>query len=119
MLIQALALAVFPVVTSLAQVYAYAVAMGVSGGLLTVIFFTVWRQAYGPGHLGKIQGAAQLLTVLASAAGPLVLAAGQRAAGSYVPVLQSLAVISGVLVVAAWLVPLPNAGVEMKDEANR
>ena len=69
MLIQALALAVFPVVTSLAQVYAYAVAMGVSGGLLTVIFFTVWRQAYGPGHLGKIQGAAQLLTVLASAAG--------------------------------------------------
>ena len=72
--------------------YAYAAAMGVAGGVLTVVFFTVWRQAFGPAHLGQIQGAAQLLTVLASAAGPLVLAAGHRAAGSYAPVVQNLAV---------------------------
>src|SRR5262245_31117365 len=79
LLIQAAALACFPFVSSLAEVYAYAAAMGVAGGVLTVVFFTVWRQAFGPAHLGQVQGAAQLLTVLASAAGPLVLAAGHRA----------------------------------------
>ena len=68
--------------------------MGVAGGMLTVIFFTVWRQAFGPAHLGQIQGAAQLLTVLASAVGPLVLAAGHRAYGSYAPVVQNLAVVA-------------------------
>jgi len=33
--------------------------------MVTVIFFGVWGQVYGPRHLGKIQGAAQMLTVLA------------------------------------------------------
>jgi len=115
LLIQMVALAAFPLVTTLPQVYAYALAMGVSGGVLTVVFFTVWRQAFGPAHLGQIQGAAQLLTVLASAAGPLVLAAGHRAHGSYVPVVQSLAVVAAIFAVAAWLVPLPTADPKMKE----
>ena len=90
--------------------YAYAAAMGVAGGVLTVVFFTVWRQAFGPRHLGQIQGAAQLLTVLASAAGPLLLAAGQRAYGSYAPVVPEPRPRSpAVFAVAAWLVPLPDA----------
>jgi len=107
--LQAAALGCFPFVSALWEVYAYAAGMGVAGGALTVVFFTVWRQAFGPAHLGKIQGAAQLLTVLASAAGPLVLAAGHRAAGSYAPVVRDLAVVSAGFAVAAWLVPLPNA----------
>lgn len=107
LLIQAAALAVFPQVSTLAKVYAYAAAMGVAGGMLTVIFFTVWRQAFGVAHLGQIQGAAQLLTVLASAAGPLVLAAGQRAYGSYVPVVQNLAGVAAAFAVAALLTPVP------------
>ncbi len=105
----AAALAAFPAVSTLAQVYAYAAAIGAAGGVLTVVFFTVWRQAFGPAHLGQIQGAAQLLTVLASAGGPLVLAAGQRAAGSYAPVVQNLAAVAAALAVAAVLVPLPAA----------
>ncbi len=107
LLVQAAALAAFPYVSTLAQVYAYAAAMSVSGGILTVVFFTVWRQAFGPLHLGQIQGAAQLLTVLASAAGPLVLAAGQREYNSYVPVMQDLAVAAAVFAAAALIVPLP------------
>jgi hypothetical protein len=79
----------------------------VAGGILTVVFFTVWRQAFGPVHLGQIQGAAQLLTVLASAAGPLVLAAGQRAYGSYSPVVQNLAIVAAAFAVAALVIPLP------------
>lgn len=109
LLILAAALAAFPGVTALGEVYAYAAAMGVAGGLLTVVFFTAWRQAFGPAHLGQIQGAAQLLTVLASAAGPLVLAAGQRAYGSYAPVVQNLAVVSAALAACALLTPLPTA----------
>ena len=106
--IQAVALLAFPSVTTLTHVYLYAVGMGVAGGMITVIFFTVWGQMYGTRHLGQIQGAAQLLTVLASALGPLVLAAGHRAAGSYAPVIQSLAVVSAVLGGIVWLVSTPD-----------
>ena len=116
LLIQSAALACFPYVSALAEVYAYASAMGVSGGVLTVVFFTVWRQAFGPAHLGQIQGAAQLLTVLASAAGPLVLAAGHRSLGSYAPVVQNLALVAAAFALAAWLVPLPTAARRGKEE---
>jgi hypothetical protein len=109
LLILAGALACFPYVTTLTHVYAYAAAMGVAGGVLTVVFFTIWRQAYGTAHLGQIQGAAQLLTVLASACGPLVLAAGHRAYGSYAPVVENLAIAAAVFAVVAWIVPLSNA----------
>jgi len=116
LLVQAVALAAFPVVSTLPQVYAYAAAMGVAGGVLTVVFFTVWRQAFGPTHLGQIQGAAQLLTVLASAAGPLVLAAGHRSYGSYAPVVQNLAVVAAAFAVAAMLTPLPTANAPRKED---
>jgi MFS family permease len=33
------------------QVVAYAVAMGVSGGVVTVVFFFVWGQVFGRSHL--------------------------------------------------------------------
>jgi MFS family permease len=115
LVIQSMALAAFPVVSTLPQVYTYAAAMGVAGGVLTVVFFTVWRQAFGPAHLGQIQGAAQLLTVLASAAGPLILAAGQRASGSYAPVVQNLALVSAGFAVVAWIVPLPATAAPRKE----
>ncbi len=108
MLLLATALLCFPLVRSLWQVYLYAAAMGVAGGMVTVIFFAVWGQVFGTAHLGKIQGAAQMLTVLASAAGPLLLAAGQRTLGSYVPVFQCAAGAAGLFVVAAWVVRLPH-----------
>lgn len=117
LVVQAAALAAFPAVATLPQVYGYAVAMGVAGGMLTVVFFTVWRQAFGPAHLGQIQGAAQLLTVLASAAGPLVLAAGQRAYGSYAPVVQNLAAVAAGFAAVALLVPVPAAEQPTGDEA--
>jgi MFS family permease len=105
--IQTAALASFPFVTELYQVYLYAAAMGVAGGMMTVLFFTVWRVAYGPKHLGKIQAVAQLLTVLASAAGPLVLAVGKRETGSYKETLFTLAVVSAVMAVVAFVCPVP------------
>jgi hypothetical protein len=108
----AAALAAVPLVTTLPQVYAYAATLAAAGGMVTVIFFGVWGQAFGTRHLGQIQGAAQALTVVASAAGPLVLAKGHAAAASYMPPLQALAVVSVVFAVAAWFVPWPKWGSE-------
>lgn len=102
MLVQAAALTLFPYVTTLPQVYAYAGLMAVAGGMVTVLFFAVWSQAFGTAHLGKIQGAAQLLTVLSSAAGPLLVASSRQQYGSYLPLFYSLAGVSACLGVAAW-----------------
>jgi MFS family permease len=100
------ALLCFPLVQTLWQVYLYAVVMGVAGGMVTVIFFGVWGKAFGTAHLGKVQGAAQMLTVLASAVGPLLLAWGQRVSGSYVGAFQAIAAASALFAVAAWFVPV-------------
>jgi MFS family permease len=107
LVIQTTALFLFPSVTTLTHVYLYAGAMGVAGGMMTVIFFAAWGRLYGTRHLGQIMGAAQLLTVLASALGPVVLATGQRAAGSYATVMQMLAGVSAVLAIVVWVVPTP------------
>jgi MFS family permease len=105
------ALAAFPFVQTLWQVYTYAAVMGIAGGMITVLFFAVWGPAYGPAHLGKIQGAAQMLTVLASALGPLLLAMSKEYAGSYVLLFQCAAAVAAIFAIAAWFTPLPHADV--------
>jgi len=37
-------------------------ALGLGGGLVTVLFFAVWPRVFGRRHLGQIQGAAQAIT---------------------------------------------------------
>src|SRR5262245_44998386 len=103
----AVALAAFPFLTTLPQLWAFAVLIGFSGGMITVIFFAIWRRAYGLAHLGKIQGAAQMLTVLASAIGPLLFAKSVELTGSYMPVLRALAPAVALLGIAALRVRLP------------
>lgn len=100
-------LAALPRVGTQAHVVAYAVVMGLAGGFVMVVFFSFWGRAYGRSHLGRIQGAAQILTVLASAVGPLLLATCVAQTGSYASVFYALAVVVGVLGVAAATVPMP------------
>jgi hypothetical protein len=50
-----------------------------------------------------------MLTVVASAVGPLALAVGHRWTGSYVPLFYALAVAAAVLAFAAWYVRAPRA----------
>lgn len=109
MTLYALSLLAFPYVTQLWQVYAYGVAMGVCGGIVTVVFFGVWSHAFGRTHLGQIQGLAQLATVVASALGPLVFAEIQARFGSYSPAFWALAPMVAVLALVSWLLPTPNA----------
>jgi MFS family permease len=109
MLIYAVALAALPLLTTHTQLWIFAVLIGLSGGMVTVIFFAVWRRAFGPQHLGRIQGAAQMLTVLASALGPLIFAQSARWSGSYFPALWTLAPCVLLLSIAAFRVSLPEA----------
>ena len=105
------ALAVLPLLSTLPQLWIFAVLIGLSGGMITVIFFAVWRQAFGSAHLGRIQGAAQMLTVLASAIGPLLFAQCAALTGSYTPVLWTLApgvLLLGIVALRVRM-PGPNA----------
>jgi cyanate permease len=100
-------LTALPHLRTQSHVLAYALVMGLAGGFVTVIFFTFWSRAYGRAHLGKIQGAAQGLTVLASAVGPLLLAECVSRTGSYAAMFYTLAAIVAGLGLAGWFVSLP------------
>jgi MFS family permease len=109
MVLLAGSLLALPHVSTQAHVAIYAVVMGLAGGFVIVIFFSYWSAAYGRKHLGKIQGAAQALTVIASALGPLVLAETVSRTGSYATIFYLLAVVVTVLGVLAWFVNTPIA----------
>ena len=102
MFLDATALCLLPFVKNLSHLWGFAVLAGVSGGMVTVLFFAVWRQVFGPAHLGRIQGAAQMLTVFASAVGPLVFAKSAKMFASYSPTLLVLSPIVLLFGVAAW-----------------
>jgi MFS family permease len=104
----ACALLALPLVRTYAHVMLYGAIMGISGGVVTVVFFSVWGQAFGRSHLGRIQGCAQTMTVFASAVGPLLLAQTLRQTGSYDVLFNSLAAVVAILGIASWYVPLPS-----------
>ncbi|HEY0430925.1 MAG TPA: MFS transporter [Pyrinomonadaceae bacterium] len=97
-----------PHVRTQTHVAVYALVMGLAGGFVIVIFFSFWSRAFGRAHLGKIQGAAQALTVVASAVGPLLLAECVTRTGSYTAIFYLLALLVVVLGFMAWFVSLPN-----------
>ena len=107
MILLAGSLVALPHVSTQTHVTVYAAVMGLAGGFVIVIFFSFWSAAYGRRHLGKIQGAAQALTVVASALGPLVLAETVSRTGSYATIFYLLTVVVIVLALLAWFVKLP------------
>ena len=107
MVLLAGSLAALPHVSTQLHVAIYAAVMGLAGGFVIVIFFSFWSAAYGRKHLGKIQGAAQALTVIASALGPLLLAETVSRTGSYALIFYILTVVVTILAVSAWLIKMP------------
>ncbi len=97
-------LAAFAFVTTEPQAYVYACGLATSGGVVTVCFFSVWRKLYGPAALGRIQGAAQLLTVLASGFGQALFPAVKGRLGEYAPLFTACAVVALALAAFAWFV---------------
>jgi MFS family permease len=107
----AVSLLLFPFVNSVALAGVYAACLGVSGGVITVIFFAVYGHTFGRTHLGGIQSVVQVLTVFASAIGPVVLAlVRDRNEGVTFPFFYACAAISLGCTVLAWQVRTPHAG---------
>lgn len=95
-------LAALPLVRTPPQLWIIATGYGFAAGMIIVLFFAVWSHLFGRAHLGRIQGAAQMLTVLASAIGPLLFACSRERFGSYAPVLFTLAGLFLLNGIAAW-----------------
>lgn len=102
------ALLAFPLVSTEPEVYAYAATIAAAGGGMTVCFYTFYRRAFGPGHLGSIQGIAQMLTVLFSAIGPTIFAGAKTLGGAYEPLFYVFAAIALVLAILTWVVGMPS-----------
>jgi MFS family permease len=110
--ILAASLTFFPFIGTLAGAGVYAVLLGVSGGVITVIYFAVYGHTYGRLHLGSIQSFVQILSVVASAIGPVILAlVREKNNGSTSAFFFGFAAVTLVLAVAAWFVPVPNRSV--------
>ena len=102
-----LGLAALPHVSRLAHVIAWALAMGVGGGFVMVLFFSIWPRIYGRRHLGRIQGIAQAMTVVASAIGPVLLAWCVAATGSYAAMFRILAAVIAAIALGALVISMP------------
>lgn len=96
-----------PHVHTQTQLVLYGIGMGIGGTISTVIFYSIWGQAFGRSHLGKIQGVAQMMTVLASSLGPKLLAECQARTGDYRLIFEWLAIAGFGLAIASWLVRVP------------
>jgi MFS family permease len=107
MLVLGFALAALPHVSTTTHVMLQAVAMGVAGGFVMVVFFSFWGRTYGDAHLGRIQGVAQMLTVLFSGLGPLLMAWCVASTGSYSLAFYLLAGSVAALGAGAALVRIP------------
>ncbi len=107
MALLAAALIGLPSLRTVSQVDALSVVMGIAGGFVIVLFFTVWAKVFGRAQLGRIQGTAQMLTVLASAVGPLLLAKCHAWTGSYAAIFYLLAAVVALLGIAAALLKMP------------
>ncbi len=97
----------FPQLKTSGQALTHAGLLGFSGGVVSVIFFTAWADIFGRLHLGKIQGAAQVFAVLASATGPWFIESVFSSAGSYTPAFYALSPAVLLVAVFAWLVNIP------------
>jgi MFS family permease len=109
MAVLAASLLLFPLIGGVPMAVIYAAVLGVSGGIITVIYFAVFGHTYGRGHLGVIQAAVQVLTVLASASGPVVLAGCRELLGATDLFFWVFALAAVLLAMLAWLVKLPRS----------
>ncbi len=110
LLLLAGALVAFPGLHSETALRCFALALGGSGGVLTVVFFAAWGQLFGQPALGRIQATGQLATVLASSLGPVVFAESLARTNSYRPVCVGLGIGAILLACLGWMTPTPRRG---------
>lgn len=103
----AICLAAYPILDQEWKVIVHAMLLGFAGGVVTVVFFTSFGKIFGRPHLGKIQGAAQVLAVLASASGPWLLAEVYTRTGSYNPAFFGFVPVVIVISIIALVIQIP------------
>jgi MFS family permease len=99
---------VFPSIQTAPQIYAYTIALGFSAGALTVLFFIVWADLFGQKEVGKILGLAQMMSVVASAIGPIFFAYSKAWTDSYSPAFFISGGLTLLFAVLALVVKIPN-----------
>jgi MFS family permease len=107
MAVLAVSLTAFPWVANREQAVGYAAGMGIAGGIITVVFFAIYGHAFGRRDLGAIQAVVQVISVFASAFGPLLLTVLRSRTGFYNTLFPIWAGIAAVLCVCCWAVRLP------------
>lgn len=83
LIVQAAALTGYQLLRTESDLWVLAAISGTAGGIIMVAFYAIWSDAFGKRHLGRIQGMAQMCTVVASALGPVLLEWGHSAFSSY------------------------------------
>jgi MFS family permease len=104
-----------PLLNSAGQVILLFAVYGVCGGAFAVLFFAGYGQAFGQLHLGKIQGTAQVLGVVASAIGPKMIAETEDSTGSHLAAFTWLGPVAVAFAIAAWWTPMPCPGEPAAD----
>ena len=108
LLMTAVSLIGLPLATKTWHAYAYGVGFGIASGAVALLFFATWGKLYGQRELGRIQGVAQMLTVFASASGPLIFSYSKQMTTSYTWIFQLLAAMVFCMAIVASFTPLPS-----------
>jgi MFS family permease len=108
LILYAAGLGLIPVIHQHWQLWGLAILLGGAGGMIIVVFFSVWSDFFGQRHLGRIQGAAQMITVFSSGLGPVLFAKCVALSGSYGPLLWTISVVVFLLSFVARAVPPPS-----------
>ena len=95
-----------PSLSSIVHVILLFALYGICGGAFAVLFFVGYGQSFGPKHLGRIQGIAQTIGVVASALGPKLLAETHLATGSYWLAFRYLGFAAILFAFIAWCTPM-------------
>ena len=85
----------------------FALLLGAAASAIRTVEVAVIPRHFGTGRLGALRGIVHFVTVASSAFGPIVLALGYAASGSYTPVVLALAAVPATIAIAALVVPLP------------
>ncbi|MCA9130087.1 MAG: MFS transporter [Planctomycetales bacterium] len=104
--------------TEVWHAYVYGVGLGIASGAIALLFFATWGRLYGNRELGRIQGVAQMLTVFASAAGPVIFTASKRATTSYTFIFMALASFMFAMAIVALFTALPNPNTDLASTSD-
>jgi MFS family permease len=98
------------VMGSLAMAVVYAVLIGASGGFSRIVTAVTWAHFYGREGLGRVQGSAVMVSITASALGPLPLAWLQDVFDGFRPGIAIMLVLPVAAIVTVALARPPGRG---------